>query len=140
VPAVRLARELLLPLTGRPPYDTSVVLPRRVSSACLVAYDGHHDSVPYLAGGHPVQPHVYEEQALLEIDAEETCLAVHPPLPGHGRQGLHPGHLDGRWYLTLQGKEQRPLRALSPPPTRGESTCPLHLPGLSAMPEVEVHP
>jgi transposase len=37
VPAIRLARALLLPLTGRPPYETTLVVPRRVSSGCRVA-------------------------------------------------------------------------------------------------------
>jgi hypothetical protein len=140
VPAVRLAREPLLPVTGRPPYDTRVVLPRRVSSACLVAYAGNHYSVPYLYGGRQVQIRVDTEQARLEIWGEETCLAIHPLLPGHGRQSLHPDHLDGLWNLTLQGKGQRPLPASSPPPSREEATGLLHLPGLSAMPEVEVRP
>jgi len=67
VPAVQLAREPLLPLTGRPPYDTSVVLPSRVSSACLVAHAGNAYSVPYLDGGRRVRLLVYEEQARLEI-------------------------------------------------------------------------
>jgi hypothetical protein len=140
VPAVRLAREALLPLTGRPPYDTSVVLPRRVSSACLVAYAGNAYSVPYLYGGRRVWLRVYEEQARLEIWAEETCLAVHPLLSGRGRQSFHPDHLAGLWSLTLQGKGQRPRPAPSPPPRREEATGPLHLPALSAMPEVEVRP
>jgi transposase len=138
VPALRLAREPLLPLTGRPPYDTRVILPRRVSSACLVAYAGNHYSVPYLYGGRQVQLRVDAEQAQLEIWAEDTCLAIHPLLPGHGRQSLHPDHLDGLWNLTLSGKGQRPLPAPSPPPPREEATGLLHLPGLSAMPEVEV--
>jgi transposase len=140
VPAVRLAREPLLPVTGRPPYDTRVILPRRVSSACLVAYAGNHYSVPYLYGGCHVQLRVDAELARLEIWAEETCLAIHPLLPGHGRQSLHPDHLAGLWNLTLQGKGQRPLPAPSPPPRREEATDPLHLPELSAMPEVEVRP
>jgi hypothetical protein len=33
VPAIRLAREPLLPLTGRPPYATTLVVPRRLTSA-----------------------------------------------------------------------------------------------------------
>jgi transposase len=140
VPAVRLVREPLLPLTGRPLYDTRVILPRRVSSACMIAYAGNHYSVPYLYGGRHVRLHVYEEQARLEIWAEETCLAVHPLLPGHGRQSLHADHLAGLWSLTLQGKGQRPLPVPSPPPAREEATSPLHLPGLSALPEVEVRP
>jgi transposase len=140
VPAVRLGREPLLPLTGRPPYDTRVMLPRRVSSACMIAYAGNHYSVPYLYGGCRVRLHVYEEQARLEIWAEETCVAVHPLLPGHGRQSLDADHLAGLWSLPLQGKGQRPLPVPSPPPAREEATSPLHLPGLSAMPEVEVRP
>jgi transposase len=140
VPAIRLAREPLLPLTGRPPYETTLVVPRRVSSACMVAYAGNLYSVPYLYGGRQVQLRVREEQALLEIWAEDTCLAMHPLLSGHGRQSLQPEHLSGLWRLTLQGKGQRPLPTPSPPPAREEATGLLHLPGVAAMPEVEVRP
>jgi transposase len=140
IPAVRLAREPLLPLTGRPPYELARVVPRRVSTACMVAYAGNHYSVPYLYGGRQVLLRVREEQALLEIWAEETCVATHPLLAGHGRQSLQPEHLTGLWRLTLKGKGQRPLPPPSPPPPREEATGPLHLPGMAAMPEVEVRP
>jgi Integrase core domain len=139
-PAVRLAREPLLPLTGRPPGELTRVVPRRVSAACMVAYAGNHYSVPYLYGGRQVLLRVREEHALLEIWAEETCVAIHPLLAGHGRQSLQPEHLTGLWRLTLKGKGQRPLPPPSPPPPREEATGPLHLPGLAAMPEVEVRP
>jgi hypothetical protein len=106
----------------------------------MVAYAGNHYSVPYLYGGRQVLLRVREEQALLEIWAEETCVATHPLLAGHGRQSLQPEHLTGLWRLTLKGKGQRPLPPPSPPPPREEATGPLHLPGMAAMPEVEVRP
>lgn len=67
-------------------------------------------------------------------------LARAPLLPRHRRPGLHPDRLDGLEHLTLQGKGQRPLPSPLPPAAREEPTGPLHLPGLSAMPEVEVRP
>jgi hypothetical protein len=137
-PAICLHREPLLPLTARPLYDTSVVVPRRVSSACLVAYEGNHYSVPFSYGGRSVLLRVRAEQATLEIWAEETCLAVHPLLPGHGRQSVNPEHLTGLWSLTRQGKGQRiaPVSA-----TPGDRPLPLLLvANLPAMPEVEVRP
>jgi hypothetical protein len=96
--------------------------------------------VPYQYGGHRVWLRVYEEQARLEIWAAETCLAVHPLLLGHGRQSLQADHLAGLWRLTLQGKGQRLRPAPAPPPAREEAPGARHLPGLSAMPEVEVRP
>jgi hypothetical protein len=105
-----------------------------------VAYAGSLYSVPYRYGGRQVQLSLREEQALLEIWAEDTCLAMHPLLAGHGRQSLQPEPLSGLWRLTLQGKGQRPLPTPSPPPAREEATGPLHLPGVAAMPEVEVRP
>jgi transposase len=138
VPAVRLHREPLLPFTARPLYDTSVVVPRRVSSECLVAYEGNHYSVPFPYGGRSVLLRVRAEQAILEIWAEDTRLAVHPLLPGHGRQSLNPDHLTGLWSLTHQGKGQR----LPPAPAApGDTPLPLlPLASLPAMPEVEVRP
>ena len=137
-PAVRLHREPVLPLTARPLYDTSVVVPRRVSSECLVAYDGNHDSVPFPYGGRRVLLRVRAEQAIREIWAEDTCLAVHPLLPGHGRQSLNPDHLAGLWSLTHQGKGQRMPPAPAAP---GDTPLPLlPLASLPAMPAVEVRP
>jgi hypothetical protein len=104
VPAIRLHREPLLPLTARPLDDTSVVVPRRVSSACLVAYEGHHDSVPFAYGGRRVWLRVRAEQSTLEIGAEDICLGVHPLLPGHSRQSVDPDPLKGVWNLTRQSK------------------------------------
>jgi hypothetical protein len=137
VPAVRWRREALLPLSGRPLYDTSVMVPRRVSRECLVAYEGNHYSVPYPYGGRPVLLRVREEPAVLESWAEETCLAVHPLLSGQGHQSLHPDHLTGLWSLTLQGKGQR---ARTTPAPREAATAPLHLSQLPTMPDVEVRP
>jgi transposase len=138
VPAVRLRREGLLPLMGRPPYETSLMIPRRVSWECFVAYAGNHYSVPYQYGGRSVMLRVREEQAVLEIWGEDMCLAVHPLLPGHGRQSLQPDHLQGLWSLTLHGKGQRPPPAKTP--AGAELPTPLHLPGLPTIPEVEVRP
>jgi transposase len=137
VPAVRWRREALLPLSGRPLYDTSVMVPRRVSRECLVAYEGNHYSVPYPYGGRPVLLRVREEPAVLEIWAEETCLAVHPLLSGQGHQSLHPDHPTGLWSLTLQGKGQR---ARTTPSPREAATAPLHLSQLPTMPDVEERP
>lgn len=137
VPAVRLHREVLLPLSGRPLYDTSVVVPRRVSWECLVAYEGNHYAVPYPYGGRPVLLRVRQEPAVLEIWAEETCLAVHSLRSGQGHQSLHPDHLSGLWSLTLQGQGQR--ARLTPLPS-AEATGALPLSRLPMMPEVEVRP
>jgi len=130
----------VLPLMGRPPYDTRGVRSRRVSSAGRVADAGHHYAVPYLCGGCYGQLRVEAELARLEIWAAETCLALPPLLPGHGRPSLQPDHLAGLWSLTRQGKGPRPRPTPSPPPRGEEATAPLHLPELSAMPAVEVRP
>lgn len=140
VPTVRLAREPLLPLTGRPPYVLTLVVPRRVSSGCMVAYAGNHYSIPYLYGGRRVLLRVRDEHVLLEIWAADSCVAIHSLLSGHGRQSLQPKHLSGLWRMILQGKGQRPLPPSSPPPPREEATDPLHLPGVFPLPEVPVRP
>jgi transposase len=140
IPAVRLAHEPLLSLRGQPPYKLTRIVPRRVSSSCLIAYAGNHYSVPYLYGGRQVLLRVRDEHARLEIWAEDACVAIHPLLSGQGRQSLQPEHLAGFWQLTLQGKGQRPLPPPSPPPPREEATGVLYLPTLPVLPDVEVRP
>jgi hypothetical protein len=87
-----------------------------------------------------VQRRVREAHTLLELWAEGTCLATPPRLSGHGHQSLQPAPLSGLWRWTLQGKGQRPLPSPSPPPASEEATGPLPLPGVAAMPAVEVRP
>jgi hypothetical protein len=106
----------------------------------MVAYAGHLYSVPYLWGGRQVPLRLREEPGLLEIWAEDLCLARHPLLAGHGRQSLQPDHLSGLWQVPVQGKGPRPLPPPSPPPAREEATGPLHLPGVAGRPDVDVRP
>jgi transposase len=138
VPAVRLTREPLLPLAGRPVYDTSVVVPRRVSWDCFVAYDGNRYSVPYLYGGRGVLLRVHEAEHRLEIWADDTCLASHPLLDSHGGTSTQPEHLRGLWSLTLRGKSQRPWETCPAPPDGPSVALPLL--GRPEVPEVESRP
>ena len=137
-PAIRLQREPLLPLTGRPPYDTSVVVPRRVSWDCFVAYEGNRYSVPYRYGGRSVLLRVYEGQRRLEIWADDSRLASHPLLASCGESSTQPEHLRGLWSLTMQGKGQRPGGPL--PARRDRLLDALPPLGLREIPEVEARP
>lgn len=138
VPAVRLQRAPLLSLIGHPPYDTSVMVPRRVSWDCFVAYDGSRYSVPYLYGGRSVMLRVREERGELESWADDTCIAIHPLLEGHGQQRTQPEHLRELWSLPLRGTGQR-LSVPTPVP-REKPPAPLPLLGQPTGPEVEVRP
>lgn len=95
VPFVRLARETLQPLAGKPDYDTSLVCHRRSTKDCLVSYEGNHYSVPA----------AYAQQRLLvkETDGGELLiytlagreLARHAVLTGHRRQSIITDHYQG---------------------------------------------
>jgi hypothetical protein len=137
-PALRLPRAPWLPLTARPRDETRVVVPRRVSAACRVADAGQHDAVPCASGGRRGLLRVRAAQATREIWAEDPGLAVHPLLPGHGRQRVHPAHRTGLWRLTRPGTGPR-IAPVSAPP--GAPPWPrLPVANRPAMPAVEVRP
>jgi len=138
VPALRLQRGPLLSLMDQPPYDTSIIIPRRVSTDCLVADEGNRYSVPYHYGGCSVWLRVREEAQELEVWAGEKQIAIPPVLRGHGEQSVQTEHLQGLWRLTLRGNGQR-LPAALPPPEEGGGLA-LHLRDLPPAPTVEVRP
>jgi len=107
VPAHRLAREPLLPLHLRPAYDTSLLVMRRVSVDCSVAYNGNRYSVPYQYGGRMVIVRIHDERETVEIWADDARIAVHPLLHGQREQSVQPDHLAGLWRMTLRGRGQR---------------------------------
>ena len=66
VPWQRLPDEHLVPLLGKPAYDTSLLSQRRSSTDCLISYDGNYYSVPA----------AYHSQVLLVKDTEQGELVI----------------------------------------------------------------
>lgn len=100
VPWTRLPLEGLMPVAGKPDYDTSLLTYRHSSSDCLVSYEGNLYSVPA----------AYARQRLLVRETEAHELAIEGPdgrelvrhqlADGSGQRIVIPSHYDG--VLTRQ--------------------------------------
>lgn len=96
-PFDRLSRERegLTALAGKPPYDTSLVLPRQVSRDCLVSYASNLYSVPAAYARQRVLLRVTEgdEVVITGIHGEEA--ARHRVARGQHQRIIQPAHYQG---------------------------------------------
>ena len=104
VPFERLKRENLLSHKGRPPYDTSEVVARKVSRDCYVSFKGNFYSVPWMYGGRAVTIRATPE-GILEIWAEGRCVGFHRLCRKKGKTITDPEHLKGLWSRTCATSE-----------------------------------
>ncbi len=95
VPFERLPLEHLLPLDGKPDYDTSLITFRRSTRDCLVSYDGNYYSVPAEFARKTLQVKETENDQLL-IFAEDEEIARHRLAEGRNQRvavSTHYAHL-----------------------------------------------
>jgi transposase len=95
VPFVRLPLEGLVPLLGKPDYDTALVSTRRSSVDCFISYGGNFYSVP--AAHHHQNLTVSETDSglLVVATAQGDEIARHRLAEGHGRRIVEPAHYQG---------------------------------------------
>ena len=133
VPLERWPHEHLLPITGRPDYDTSYVSHRLVAKDCLISYHGNRYSVPYAFAGKTVTVRQTLDSGLLRIFYQQDRIGEHPLAAGKGAMVMDSAHY---------GSRPRRERKLATPPV----TPPVELmpgPGVGlhhAIPEVEMRP
>ncbi len=77
VPFERLPLEHLLPLDGKPDYDTSLIAFRRATKDCFVSYDGNYYSVPADYARKTLQVKETEDDQLIVLDLEDEEIARH---------------------------------------------------------------
>ena len=110
VPFDRLPLEGLLPLLGKPDYDTALVSTRRSSADCFISYGGNFYSVP---AQHHSQNLTVRETAsglLVVATAKGDEIACHRLAEGHGQRIVEPAHYQGlppasrpwRWAVAEQ--------------------------------------
>jgi transposase len=92
VPRERLGREGLLPLGGKPDYDTSLVSFRYSSRDCLISYGGNYYSVPASAARQRLLVRATATDELIISSPEGAELARHRLASGLGQRVLEPRH------------------------------------------------
>ena len=130
VPFERLAREPLLPLDGKPDYDTSLIAFRRSTKDCFLSYDGNYYSVPAAYAGQLLQVKESEDGQLLVLDARDEEIARHRLAEGRNQRIALAAH-----YARL-GHSSPPARR----PSAVQLPAPQSLADLPAAPEVEIRP
>lgn len=128
VPFCRLPLEQLQPMDGKPDYDTSLVVFRRVSKDCLVSYEGNYYSVPWQYARKTVELKETEDGQLIMLHAADEEIARHRVVDGHNQRVILTAHYEHIQRSPRPAKRARATQV----PCRGDSLPP--------APEVEVRP
>lgn len=95
VPFDRLLSEQLLPLDGRPDYDTGLITSRRSSKDSFVSYDGNFYSVPTDYSKKDLQVKETEDSQLILAGPLRNEIARHHLAEGHHRRVSVAAHYEG---------------------------------------------
>ena len=129
-PFSRLPLEHLQSIAGKPDYDTSLIVFRRITKDCFVSYDGNYYSVPARYAGTTVQLNETETGELVIFDVQDAEIACHRVVHGHNERIVVAAHYAGI--------------GAHPPPASGplaiQVPCTAPTSSLPATPEVEVRP
>lgn len=131
VPIERWRQEHLLPIAGRPDYDTSYVSHRQVTKDCLLSYRGNRYSVPHNYAGKTITVREALDSGIIRIFHQQDCVAEHRLAEGKGEmviEAAHYGSLPRRHRPPRQSIETEAVE-LTPGPGVG-----LH----HVVPEVEI--
>jgi transposase len=104
-PFDRLRIEPLMPLSGRPPYDTSLISCRRSSKDCFVSYQGNYYCVPAAHAGQLLTVKETEQGRLLILNARDEQIAEHELADGKNQRIVVAEH-----YWGISTLSQRPTR------------------------------
>ena len=93
IPAERLKKETLNPLSSVPVYMIRKEESRKVSRDCYISYKGNRYSVPWKYAGRECR--IIEESATLSVEIDSSIVAVHEILPRTGRISRKKEHFEG---------------------------------------------
>ena len=130
VPFDRLPLEHLLPLDGKPDYDTSLIAFRRSTKDCFVSYDGNYYSVPADYARKTLQVKETEQGQLIVLDVDDEEIARHHLAEGRNLRVAVSTHYA---HLRCTSRPARRRGAVQVPAPHSEAFLP-------AAPEVETRP
>ena len=93
IPAERLKKESLNPLSSVPAYMTRKEESRKISRDCYVSYKGNRYSVPWKYAGRECR--IIEESSIIKIEIDSGIVADHAILTGTGRISRKKEHFEG---------------------------------------------
>ena len=105
----------LLPLAGKPDYDTSLLSYRWSSPDCLTSYEGNYYSVPAAAARQRVLVRETEREELVIVGADGVELARHRLVAGCHERVIVPAHYDDLAALRTPRPRKRGALQVLPP-------------------------
>jgi transposase len=106
IPFDRLPHEGLAPIGDKPPYDTSLIEPRRCSRDCVISFESNYYSAPAEYALRDVMIRVTEKGALFILNQQGEVVASH-----HLAQGSHQRVVIPEHYASLRPKAHRCVRS-----------------------------
>jgi transposase len=110
VPTERWPQEHLLPIAGRPDYDTSYVSHRQVTKDCLISYGGNRYSVPHAYAGKTMTVRETLDSGVVRIFHQQDRIAEHKLATGKGAMVMEAAH-----YGSLPRKNRAPVATANEP-------------------------
>jgi hypothetical protein len=104
VPFDRLPLEGLLPLLGKPDYDTTLVSTRRSSADCFISYGGNFYSVQAQHHNENLTVKETDQGLLVVMTAQGAEIACHRLADGHGQRIVVAAHYQGLATTSLRGR------------------------------------
>jgi transposase len=118
-PCARWPLEGLAPLLDKPDYDTRVIVFRRSTKDCYVAYDGNFYSVPSDHAQQVLQLRADEAGQLLILDAQEQVIAEHRVVAGRNQRLSIPLHFASIYAHTTRPVTPQALQVATPTTAAG---------------------
>lgn len=113
-PCTRLPQEGLLPLTGKPAYDTSLITYRRSTKDCFVSYGGNAYSVPAAYAQQQLLLKETEAGDLLICSPSGQLLAQHRLAQTHHQRLVVNGHYRDLWSAAAPQAQPSTAAFLAP--------------------------
>jgi transposase len=111
VPVDRWPHEHLLPIAGRPDYDTSYRSQRQVTKDCLLSYRGNRYSVPHAYARKMVTVCEALDSGVIRICNQHKRIAEHQLARGRGEMIIEPAH-----YGTLPRRNRQHVAVIKSAP------------------------
>jgi hypothetical protein len=110
IPAERLLKENLTPISSISPYILRRTIERKISKDCYLSLNGNRYSVPWRFARQNAVTEIRDQQVLISVDGEVVC--EHPLLQGKHQISRNKEHLKGLLKEIFAQPVQRPTPKL----------------------------
>jgi transposase len=110
IPAERLLKENLTPISSISPYILRRTIERKISKDCYLSLNGNRYSVPWRFARQNAVTEIRDQQVLISVDGEVVC--EHPLLQGKHQISRNKEHIKGLLKEIFAQPVQRPTPKL----------------------------